>query len=163
DDHPRLGLGSAWNNVAWYGYASKELRRVLGRPVVAAPSRAYCGDLATCRASLRASFTAAVAREAAQQGTPDSSRWTYAKSQDNIRPTTAGVVGTREIDWQNRPTFQQVVAFTAARSEGGAAPVPRAPSVVAAPVRRLPATGLPAAALGGLVLLGVAAALRRRG
>jgi acyl-homoserine lactone acylase PvdQ len=162
DDHPRLGLGSAWNNVAWYGYVSKELRRVLGRPVTAPFSRGYCGDLATCRSALRASFAAAVAREAGQQGTADPSRWTYAKSQDNIRPTTAGVVGTRQIDWQNRPTFQQVVAFTASRADGGVTPVERAP-VVGAPARRLPATGLAGlTALGGLVLLLGAAALRRR-
>jgi hypothetical protein len=35
DDHPRLGLGSAWNGVGWYGYVSKDLRQVLGRPVLA--------------------------------------------------------------------------------------------------------------------------------
>jgi acyl-homoserine lactone acylase PvdQ len=162
DDHPRLGVGSAWNNVAWYGYVSKELRRVLGRPVTAPLSRAYCGDLATCRASLRASFAAAVAREAAQQRTTDSRAWTFAKSTDFIRPTTAGVVGTRQIDWQNRPTFQQVVSFTASRATSGVTPGERAPSVLAAPARRLPATGLPAVALAGLVLVGVAAALRRR-
>ncbi len=28
-----------------------------------------------------------------------------------VGATTAGVVGVRPIDWQNRPTFQQVVAF----------------------------------------------------
>jgi hypothetical protein len=36
---------------------------------------------------------------------------TYDKSIDAIRSTTAGVVGVRPIDWQNRPTFQQVVQF----------------------------------------------------
>jgi hypothetical protein len=36
---------------------------------------------------------------------------TYDKTQDDIRSVTGGAVGVRPIDWQNRPTFQQVVAF----------------------------------------------------
>ena len=30
DDHPRQGLGSSWNGVAWYGYVLKDLDRVRG-------------------------------------------------------------------------------------------------------------------------------------
>jgi hypothetical protein len=41
---------------------------------------------------------------------------TYDKHTDDIRSVTAGVVGVRPIDWQNRPTFQQVVAYTSHRS-----------------------------------------------
>ncbi len=37
---------------------------------------------------------------------------TYDKSEDFIRATTGGLVGVRPIDWQNRPTFQQIVEFT---------------------------------------------------
>jgi hypothetical protein len=40
---------------------------------------------------------------------------TYDKTQDDIRHSTAGVVGVRPIDWQNRPTFQQVVEFSSHR------------------------------------------------
>jgi hypothetical protein len=40
---------------------------------------------------------------------------TYDKSIDYIRSNTAGTVGVRPIDWQNRPTFQQVVAFSGHR------------------------------------------------
>ena len=43
------------------------------------------------------------------------SQLTYDKSIDYIRPTTGGVVGVRPIDWQNRPTFQQVVAYQSHR------------------------------------------------
>ena len=39
----------------------------------------------------------------------------YDKHLDDIRPVTAGFVGVRDIDWQNRPTFQQVVHFTSGR------------------------------------------------
>jgi acyl-homoserine lactone acylase PvdQ len=58
DDHPRLGLGSAWNGISWYGYVSKDLRQVLGRPVTGRYSRTYCGggDPAVCRATLRSSW-----------------------------------------------------------------------------------------------------------
>ncbi len=35
--------------------------------------------------------------------------------EDHIRSITAGVVGVRPIDWQNRPTFQQVVSYTGHR------------------------------------------------
>ena len=31
DDHPRLGRGSSWNGVAWYGYVNKDLRELPGR------------------------------------------------------------------------------------------------------------------------------------
>jgi hypothetical protein len=40
---------------------------------------------------------------------------TYDKHQDDIRSVSAGLVGVRPIDWQNRPTFQQVVRFTTGR------------------------------------------------
>ena len=43
DDHPRQGLGSSWNGVAWYGYISKDLRQLLGRPVQGRWHRSYCG------------------------------------------------------------------------------------------------------------------------
>jgi hypothetical protein len=36
---------------------------------------------------------------------------TYDKSRDDIVSVAGGVVGVRPIDWQNRPTFQQVVQF----------------------------------------------------
>ncbi|HVM27948.1 MAG TPA: penicillin acylase family protein [Mycobacteriales bacterium] len=159
DDHPRLGLGSAWNNVAWYGYLSKELRTVLGRPVTGPFSRSYCGDLATCREALRASLTGALERELAEQGVSEVSALTYDKGEDAIRPVTAGLVGTRTIDWQNRPTFQQVVSFTTSRR--GAVAAPAAPLRPAA--ARLPATGgVPTGALAGVVLLAVALGLARR-
>ena len=40
---------------------------------------------------------------------------TYDKSRDDIVSVAGGVVGVRRIDWQNRPTFQQVVQFTGHR------------------------------------------------
>ena len=112
DDHPRQGLGSAWNGVAWYGYVAKDLDRVRGTDP-GAWSRTYCGggDATACQAELRASLQAAVDRALSEQGVASVSQLTYDKHIDDIRSTTAGVVGVRDIDWQNRPTFQQVVGF----------------------------------------------------
>ena len=45
DDHPRQGLGSSWNGVAWYGYVVKDLDRVRG------------GDPAACRRPTAAAGT----------------------------------------------------------------------------------------------------------
>ena len=111
DNHPRGGRGSAWNEVAWYGYVSKDLRALLGRHVTSPYSQAYCGrgSLTRCRTALRASLEAAVDRVLAAQGQTSVAGLTYDKHQDDIRHVTAGLVGVRPIDWQNRPTFQQVV------------------------------------------------------
>jgi acyl-homoserine lactone acylase PvdQ len=117
DDHPRSGRGSSFNGIAWYGYLSKDLRSVLGKHVRGPYSTGYCGkgSLKACRATLRASLAAAVARALKKQGTSSVDDLTYDKSQDFIRSNTAGVVGVRPIDWQNRPTFQQVISFFAHR------------------------------------------------
>jgi acyl-homoserine lactone acylase PvdQ len=117
DDHPRIGRGSAWNDVAWYGYVNKDLRDVLGRHLRSPYRFGYCGGgkLSACRADLRASLRAAVARVLKQQGVASVRDLTYDKTQDDIVSNTAGVVGVRPIDWQNRPTFQQVVQFTGHR------------------------------------------------
>ncbi|WP_040338288.1 penicillin acylase family protein [Candidatus Blastococcus massiliensis] len=113
DDHPRQGLGSAWNNVAWYGYVVRDL----GGNSDGAWSRSYCGggDATQCTEDLRASLRGAVDRSLAAQGAGSLAELTYDKHQDDIRHTATGVIGVRDIDWQNRPTFQQVVAFTGHR------------------------------------------------
>ena len=53
DDHPREGIGSAFNGISWYGYLNKTLRSALGLAVRGAYSTAYCGTLPQCRATLR--------------------------------------------------------------------------------------------------------------
>ncbi|MGH3333626.1 MAG: hypothetical protein ACRDPJ_20190, partial [Nocardioidaceae bacterium] len=117
DDHPRLGVGSAWNGIAWYGYVNKDLRTLLGSRVDDPYRLSYCGGgrLAVCREVLRTSLRRAVDRILAEQEVDSVRALTYDKSIDYIRSSTAGVVGVRPIDWQNRPTFQQVVEFTGHR------------------------------------------------
>ena len=117
DDHPRIGRGSAWNGVAWYGYVNKDLRTVLGKKVADPYSTGYCGkgSLKECQKTLRASLRAAVKRVLAEQSVGSVGQLTYDKHEDDIRHTTAGIVGVRAIDWQNRPTFQQVIEFLSHR------------------------------------------------
>ncbi len=114
DNHPRGGRGSSWNGVAWYGYLNKDLTSVLDRRVSSPYRLSYCGrgSRSACRDTLRTSLRAAVQRVLAEQGKRNVGGLRYDKSADDIRSVTAGTVGTRRIDWQNRPTFQQVVAFT---------------------------------------------------
>ena len=117
DDHPRHGMGSAWNGVPWYGWLNKDLRTLLGKRVEAPYSTAYCGKgkLEKCRTALRASLLFTVEQVLAEQNASKVEELEYDKTQDDIRHSTAGVVGVRPIDWQNRPTFQQVVEFTSHR------------------------------------------------
>ena len=113
DDHPRQGTGSAFNDVPFYGYVNKDLRQLMGHEFRSPYRFGYCGNgsLATCRTTLRASLLAAVNRALAAQGVTSVGQLTFDKTIDSIRSQTAGVVGVRPIDWQNRPTFQQVVEF----------------------------------------------------
>ena len=115
DNHPRTGQGSAWLGAPWYGYLDKDLRRVLGEDVDSPFSVRLCGSPNRCRSALRTSLRDAVERAEAAQGVDSPADLTYDKTVDSIVPTTGGVVGVRPIDWQNRPTFQQVVDYTGHR------------------------------------------------
>ena len=118
DDHPRLGIGSAWNGIAWYGYVDKDLRNAFGEPVRGAYHRVYCGDGSKkrCRNAVANSLRKATARALAAQDVDRVGALTYDKHLDDIRSTAAGLVGVRPIDWQNRPTFQQIIEFTGHRA-----------------------------------------------
>jgi hypothetical protein len=104
---------SGRNSVAWYGYVAKDLRQLLGRPVDSPYALGLCGKgrLDACRETVRTSLRTAVARALTAQGVDRVDLLTYDKTQDAIRSSTAGTVGVRPIDWQNRPTFQQVVSY----------------------------------------------------
>lgn len=118
DDHPRQGLGSSWLGSPWYGYIHKDLRKLTGRTVRSGFSYGLCGagSLSSCRTALRSSLLKAVQRAEAAQGVSSPGDLTYDKSIDYIRSTPAGIVGVRPIDWQNRPTFQQVVDYRSHRA-----------------------------------------------
>lgn len=86
-DDPPGPVGSAYI-AGWYGQLQKDLRSVLGLPVEGAFHRQYCGEgegPAACRA---------------------------ANEEDDFIPyAPLGVPGQRPMQWQNRPTFQQVLEF----------------------------------------------------
>jgi hypothetical protein len=126
DNPPNNGgqhLGSAYQD-GWWGYASKDLRRVLGRRERGRYSRVYCGSayrgrhtrkrtLRGCRSALLNSLIKAAR-------TPESGLYQddVCKAQgrqgdqacyDDVMFRPLGAVSQPLIPWINRPTFQQVV------------------------------------------------------
>ncbi|HEV2060051.1 MAG TPA: penicillin acylase family protein [Solirubrobacteraceae bacterium] len=117
DNSPNNGgahQGSAYQE-GWYGYAYKDLRRVLGLKVRQPYSKRYCGGgvRSRCRSALRGALAAAVDvdpralyRDArcADAGKPfDQACF------DAIAFRPSGAITQPMIGWQNRPTYQQVV------------------------------------------------------
>lgn len=110
DPNRRNHIGSGFDN-GMYGHVNKDLRQVLGRPVVDPWSRTYCGsgDVNACRAALWASLGQAAADLQSEFGSANVADWRRAIADEDIRHTTVGVTGVPAIEWINRPTFQQVV------------------------------------------------------
>ncbi len=110
DDEPGP-VGSAYN-VGLYSQVEKDLRTILGLKVRGKFSRIYCGrgKLAACRATLLESLDAAVAA-LEEEFAADPGSWDASEDGDDIQYTTIGVQGQDPMQWQNRPTFQQVLEF----------------------------------------------------
>jgi hypothetical protein len=68
----------------------------------------YCGNgvLAACRDAVRNSLAAAVAALG-----PDPATWDANEAGDRIQFAAAGTASIPDMDWVNRPTFQQVVEY----------------------------------------------------
>lgn len=157
-DNPPGPLGSAYQ-FGWYGYVSKDLRRILGKEVAGPFHRVYCGggDRDRCREALAASLRQAVA-ELVQKYGEDPGGWDSdgaTEAKDRIRFTSVGLVGVPDLPWVNRPTFQQVVEFGSFPGQGPEA------GAGGSGRRELPATGSPVAAGMALASLAAAAAMRR--
>ena len=104
----------------WWGYASKDLRSVLGQPVAGPLGAKYCGngDVTACRQALVDSLTTAAGQSAATVYPADGTcnagdQWCA----DTIVHTALGGITQDKITWQNRPTFQQVVEYAAHRGD----------------------------------------------
>ncbi|MDG4831903.1 penicillin acylase family protein [Solwaraspora sp. WMMD1047] len=104
----------------WWGYVDKDLRAVLGDPVRGGLGRTFCGggELAGCRQVLLDTLRAAVATPASQVYPGDDTcaagdQWCA----DAIVQSPLGGIRHATIAWQNRPTYQQVVSFPAARGD----------------------------------------------
>jgi acyl-homoserine lactone acylase PvdQ len=107
-------LGSAYQ-TGWYGYAYKDLRRVLGLKVRAPYAKRYCGGgrRSRCASALRGALAealdvdpATLYRDAAcaAAGQPGDQACF-----DKIAFRPLGAVTQPMIGWQNRPTYQQAV------------------------------------------------------
>ncbi len=106
--------GSAYQ-TGWYGYAAKDLRRVLGLKVRAPYSKRYCGAgrRTRCRDALRDALMDALAADPATQYR-DAACTAAGKPNDqacfdSIVFRATGAVTQPMIGWQNRPTYQQAV------------------------------------------------------
>jgi acyl-homoserine lactone acylase PvdQ len=104
--------------LGWWSYVDKDLRAVLGKPVQGPLAASYCGagSLSACRTALLTSLTQAAAQTSAQvyPGDADCSagdQWCA----DTIIQRPMGGITDDKITWQNRPTYQQVVQYTAHR------------------------------------------------
>jgi acyl-homoserine lactone acylase PvdQ len=107
-------LGSAYQ-TGWYGYAEKDLRSVLGRPVQGAYGRRFCGggNLSACRAVLANSLKEALAVPTsslyADETCSDAGQPGNQTCYDKIVFRPLGGITQPLIAWVNRPTYQQVV------------------------------------------------------
>ena len=107
--------GSAYQG-GWYGYAAKDLRRVLRLRVRQPYSKRYCGGgvRSRCRSALRGALAAAL--DASDPRTlyrdaacADAGKPFDQKCFDAIVFRATGGITQPMIDWQNRPTYQQAV------------------------------------------------------
>jgi hypothetical protein len=179
-------LGSAYDG-GWEGYLETTLQQLRGlSPADAfgpAITGTWCGGgPSSCPDAVDAALLKVYNDLSTANGSSSVSSWTASTAShaenvpmpvyDGIVFRAIGVVGQPEIDWQNRPTFQQVVEFFRHRSaSAGAAANPASPAtprVLGARQSKpaaLAATGadgvLPVAALG-VVAAGLLVAVARR-
>jgi acyl-homoserine lactone acylase PvdQ len=126
DNPPNNGgqhLGSAYQD-GWWGYVSKDLRRVLGRRERGRFSRVYCGNAYRgrhtrkrtrrgCRSRLLNALIQAANTPASKLYQDDVCKAQHQQGSqtcyDSVMFRPLGAVTQPLIPWINRPTFQQVV------------------------------------------------------
>jgi acyl-homoserine lactone acylase PvdQ len=116
DDTNRVNhIGSSFQD-GYMGYLQKAFKMRLGMPVLAPFTQLACGtSFADCARKLKASLLATVAALQKKSG-GGPAKWIVDKKMETIRFVTVGLVSVPEIDWQNRPTFQQVVQVFRSRN-----------------------------------------------
>jgi len=115
-------VGSAFQH-GWGGYASKDLRSVLGDPVQGPLPQRFCGSaggggIAACRAVLLDTLQQAMTAPATEvyPGDADCAAGDQFCHDAIIHQPMGGITQDR-THWQNRPTFQQVIEFPAGRGD----------------------------------------------
>jgi hypothetical protein len=163
---PNSHGGSSYGS-GWEGNAVKALRQArglaVGLPFSSSITSRLCGTgTANCQTALdNAVVNAYNAMVSANGGSTNVAAWTKntalgpapganttMRNFDAIQFTAAGVIGQPTFDWQNRPTFQQVVVFQSHATSGGG--IPEFPVGPVVPIA------------GALAAIGVWVAARRR-
>jgi acyl-homoserine lactone acylase PvdQ len=118
-------LGSAYDG-GYEGYLVATLEQLLGQHPAdgfgtAITSRECAGGPSTCAGSIDAALKATYDALTQANGSSNVASWTASTDSkaagqtmpqfDAIHFRALGIVGQPDIDWQNRPTFQQVVQF----------------------------------------------------
>ncbi len=145
--------GSSYQD-GWEGYVVKVLQQLQGGspalPLSPATTSRLCSatGLGSCGAAIDTALLNTYNQLVSANGNANVASWTDDVATqtagqampvyDDIHLIAVGIVGQPDIDWQNRPTFQQVLEFP----EGLAADVPESPL----PLGLLPALGMAAAA-----------------
>jgi len=165
DNVPATHGGSAFASGA-YGQVVRDLTTLLGPAEASALddapafSREYCGggDRDACAAALWKSLRDATTALEAEFGSTEVTAWERAVADDEIRYESI-LAQVPPLEWQNRPTFQQVVQVETERSAGDAGGHPATRS-------RVKSSGIPVGwiVLGAshVVFLGGIGFLRRR-
>ena len=110
EDHPRQGVGSAYNGGR-ANYLEKDFQQVLGMPVAARRSKTYCGDGTPrgCADVILGALDEADKALTQEYESDTLDDWVYDKEQDFIIQSPVGVAAAPPMEWVNRPTFHQVV------------------------------------------------------
>ncbi len=121
-NNPPGPVGSAYDG-GWEGFLQRAFRQAVNPAIANGYSQNYCG--ATCAARLQTALQATIDSLTKAYGSADPNAWTCARSnqgsgqcnpaRDDIVFSPVGVASVPNIPWVNRPTFQQVVQYTAHR------------------------------------------------
>ena len=121
-NNPPGALGSAYDG-GWEGYLQRAFRQAVNPALANGYSQNYCGP--GCASALQAALQATIDNLTRAYGSSDPNAWTCSRSnsgsgqcnpaRDDIVFSPVGVASVPNIPWVNRPTFQQVIQYTAHR------------------------------------------------
>jgi hypothetical protein len=177
------GRGGSSYDGGWEGYMVKVLRQLrvaagdiadprMGQPFSIPMMAAVCGSAgqADCAASLIKAIHDTYSADASANGNPNPDSWKIDENQslcgsckqqipayDDISFVATGLVPQPDMDWQNRPTFQQVVDFPSHRPRSGGAGPAVAGNTLGSTAGSLPSTSTGGGFGPGLVALGLGA------
>jgi hypothetical protein len=124
-DYPSLHRGSSYDG-GYESYVVATLEQLLGQTPVDGfgseiASRECAGGPSTCGTAIDAALLKTYNALVTANGSSDVASWTASTASkaageampvfDAIHFQALGLVGQPDIDWQNRPTFQQVIEF----------------------------------------------------